>query len=127
MRSLERWVVVSAWMGIIWVLSSQPDLSSGLEQDFILRKIAHLTEYGILTWLVMRALTADIYRTKYLIASVVITLAYAGIDEWHQTWVVGRYGHIRDVLIDAIGIMIVAIFYWIIEKRRLVTVAFDQK
>jgi len=39
-------------MGLIFFLSAQPDLSTGLGTwDFILRKLAHITEYGVLWWL----------------------------------------------------------------------------
>jgi len=118
MSKLNRWLLVLVWMAVIWWLSNQPSLSSGLKQDFLLRKLAHVSEYAILMWLVVRALGADLKRARYLLPALVIAIGYAGIDEWHQTWVEGRIGSVRDVLIDSIGILIVLVLIWWRRKKR---------
>lgn len=96
-----------ALMGLIWFLSAQPDLSSGLKQDFFLRKAAHVTEFAVLTLLWARAL-AGIgslpLRRAAPWAAAAIGLAWAAIDERHQHVVEGRVGSLRDVAIDAIGV-----------------------
>ena len=72
-------------MGLIFFLSAQPDLSSGLGAGTcILRKAAHMTEFGALALLWWRAL-----RTASPLPAVVIAIAYAVTDEWHQTFVEG--------------------------------------
>jgi hypothetical protein len=46
-----------ALMALIFVLSAQPNLDSGLGTlDLILRKIVHMAEYGLLLFLWWRAL-----------------------------------------------------------------------
>jgi VanZ like family len=91
-----------ALMGLIFFLSAQPHLSSGLGfLDLILRKAAHMTEYGLLWFLWFRAFG---HRRAWL--AVVITVAYAATDEYHQSFVAGRHGTPVDVLIDAVGIAI---------------------
>lgn len=91
-----------ALMGLIFLLSAQPHLSTGLGVwDLILRKAAHMTEYGLLWFLWFRALG---YRRPAV--AVIIAVAYAATDELHQTHVAGRHGTPVDVLIDSAGIAI---------------------
>jgi VanZ family protein len=104
-------------MAVIWWLSAQPDLSSGLKQDFLLRKCAHATEYAVLTLLWARALAGLVPRTRTgLLApgvAAAVALVWAVSDEWHQTFVPGRVGSPRDVAIDAAGIAIaLALLRW---------------
>ncbi|MDO9409978.1 VanZ family protein [Patulibacter sp.] len=96
-------------MGLVWFLSAQPDLSSGLKQDFVLRKAAHVTEFALLTVLWARALAGLLPRARegrVLLAAAAVALAWAAIDERHQHFVQGRVGSPRDVAIDAIGIVL---------------------
>jgi VanZ family protein len=86
-------------MALTYFLSAQPSLDSGLGTlDTVLRKGAHMTEFGLLWFLWWRALG---YR--HLGTSIAIALGYAATDEWHQTFVAGRHGSPLDVLIDAGG------------------------
>jgi VanZ family protein len=87
-------------MGIIFALSAQADLNSGLGGwDTLLRKLGHMAEYGLLWWLWRRALGSTV-------AAAAVTLAYAATDEWHQSFVTGRNGTPVDWLIDAAGVAI---------------------
>jgi VanZ family protein len=99
------WLPPIALMGLIFYLSAQPDLSSGLGNwDLVLRKGAHMTEYALLCFLWFRALntTATTPRNA-LVLAYAITVAYSITDEFHQTFVTGRHGSPVDVLIDAVG------------------------
>ncbi len=89
-------------MGLIFFLSAQPDLNSGLgDWDTLLRKLAHMASYGVLWWLWLRALGG---RPAAVLPAALVTLAYAATDEWHQTFVHGRSGRPLDWLIDAAGV-----------------------
>ena len=102
MRAISRFGPPLALMGAIFFFSAQPDLGTGLGVwDTILRKAAHMAEYGVLWFLWYRALER---RTPWPAAA--ITLAYAITDEYHQSFVEGRHGTPVDVLIDAAGIAI---------------------
>ena len=102
MRAISRFGPPLALMGAIFFFSAQPDLGTGLGVwDTILRKAAHMAEYGVLWFLWYRALERP---TPWPAAA--ITLAYAITDEYHQSFVEGRHGTPVDVLIDAAGIAI---------------------
>ncbi len=108
MKVGSRWFVVVLWMGVIFALSAVPSLASPFEPvyDFILRKLAHVTIYAVLTILLFRAFRMHVGRLSYawLLAGLVAIL-YASSDEWHQTFVPGREGSLRDVGINALGIV----------------------
>ncbi|MCR5640223.1 MAG: VanZ family protein [Lachnospiraceae bacterium] len=73
--------------------------------QFIVRKGAHMTEYAILGFLIAGALGIQGCGKLWLIAWLLGT-AYACTDEFHQTFVPGRSGELRDVCIDSIGVLI---------------------
>jgi len=107
-------------MTLIFALSATPDLSTGLGPwDTLLRKLAHITIFGVL-WLTL----ARAARWRRPILVTVIALAYAISDELHQSFVEGRHGSPVDVAIDALGIGL-AVLAWVLalRRRRAVTTA----
>jgi VanZ family protein len=91
-------------MGVIFFLSAQPsDEIDRAWWDVVLRKLAHFTEYAVLTALWWRALRG-FGAQRPLATAMAISLGYAVTDEFHQTFVDGRNGTPVDVLIDAAGI-----------------------
>ncbi len=97
---MRRFAPPLVLMAVIFFLSAQPDLNSGLGVwDTIGRKLVHAAAYGTLWFLWWRALG----RTWPAIA---ITLLYAISDEYHQTFVHGRHGSPIDVAIDMAGVAI---------------------
>jgi VanZ family protein len=94
-------------MGVIFYLSAQPAGGDHAWWVIVLRKLGHVTGYALLTALWTWALSAVTRRP--LVWAVAISLAYACTDEFHQTFVRGREGTPRDVLIDAIGMAIAVI------------------
>jgi VanZ family protein len=99
---VSRFAPPLALMAVIFVLSAQPDLGTGLGTiDLVGRKLVHMTEYGLLWLLWLRAL-----RWRAPRAAAAIALAYAATDELHQTFVEGRHGTPVDVLIDSLGIAV---------------------
>jgi VanZ family protein len=110
-------------MVIIYALSAQPSLSSGLGGwDTVLRKIAHLVEYGLLWFLWWRAM-----RYGNPLPAVAIALLYAASDEYHQTLVEGRSGSPVDWAIDAAGVglagLAVILFHRSRSRRRRLSAA----
>lgn len=105
---MQRWALVVLWMGLIFWLSSVPQLESDLPAmwDFVLRKFAHATEFGILALLWLSALSPKLSRVSRYGAAASFAVLYAVSDEFHQSVVVGRDGKPVDVLIDTFGVLI---------------------
>ena len=114
MRKILHWLFVVLWLGVIFYLSNQPDLKSGLpsDWDFIFRKLAHISEFAVLNFLFIRTFSHHgISLKNILIISFTLSFLYAVMDEYHQNFVTGRHGSIKDIFIDSVGILVVTIFY----------------
>ena len=93
------------WAAVIFAFSSVPDLGTGLGGwDLLLRKLAHAAEYALLGLLLARAAGRPS-------VALVLGVAYAALDEVHQTFVPGRAGRPVDVLIDTAGLAL-GVFAW---------------
>lgn len=97
------------WAAGIFYLSSQSVLPSFTENlaDFFFKKIAHVGTYLILYILLFRAHRITSPSTKYekaWILPICITMLYAITDEIHQTITPGRYGTLRDIGFDMLGV-----------------------
>ena len=69
-----------------------------------IRKLAHFTEYLVLSVLLYQALRTDRqWRLRTALAALALAAAYAAVDELHQTFVMGRTGAPGDSLVDIIG------------------------
>jgi VanZ family protein len=113
MGPVSRYAPPLAVMTLIFALSATPDLSSGLGAwDTLLRKLAHITIFGVL-WLTL----ARAARWRRPILATVVAILYAISDEVHQSFVEGRHGSPVDVAIDAFGIGL-AVLAWIVVTRR---------
>lgn len=100
----RTWAPPFVLMAVIFFLSAQPNLNSGLGVvDTILRKLVHAGEYGLLAFLLVRALRTTTLRDSALPLAFALSVGYAATDEFHQTFVDGRHGTPVDVGIDAIG------------------------
>jgi len=114
MALLGRFGPPVALMGVIFLLSAQPDLNSGLGTiDLVGRKLVHMLEYGLLWWLWLRAL-----HFRHPWAALTLVAIYAASDEYHQTFVHGREGTVRDWVIDLAGVALAAIL-WRRARRRV--------
>mgnify|MGYP002867680921 CR=1 FL=1 len=101
-----RFLPPLVWMVLIFIVSSVPDLPSNKVDalDFFIKKTAHFLEYTFLFLLWYRAL-----GEKNPTRAIIISLIYSFTDEIHQLFVPGRTGMLRDVGIDASGIIITSL------------------
>src|SRR6059058_5440852 len=107
---VDPWLPPLGLMALIFFLSAQPDLNSGLGVvDLVGRKFIHAGEYALLCFLWWRALREVLPARLAPLAALAITVAYSCTDEFHQTFVHGRHGTPVDVMIDAVGAVSVAI------------------
>ena len=77
--------------------------------SFYIRKIAHITEYLILGFLIFNLLKQ--YSVTNIYYAIGLSILYSCTDEFHQLFISGRSGSIRDILIDSIGILIGTYLY----------------
>ena len=71
----------------------------------VIRKCGHFTEYFILSLLLLHALragTRDFGLRRALIVMLIVA-GYAALDEFHQSFVLGRTAAVTDVLLDTSG------------------------
>jgi VanZ family protein len=96
---MKKYFFLICWCALIFYFSSLPSLRISEENitDLVFRKIAHITEFFVLYLLAFNVMR----NKKY---ALIFSLIYAVSDEYHQTFVQGREGCVRDVLIDSIGI-----------------------
>ncbi len=84
----------------------------------LLRKLAHVSEFALLTVLLGRALVRP-HRTLAWLAWRVLPMAagWAILDEWHQTFVPGRVGAVTDVLVDSVGVLLGSALFVALRPR----------
>ena len=94
------------WGTLIFYLSSLPNLDSGFPffYDFILRKLAHIFVFFVLTYLVAKSLNNA--RRLHLWFIITAIVYYSFIDEIHQANIITRHGNYLDILIDSVGIFL---------------------
>lgn len=86
-----------------------------------IRKTAHFMEYLLLA--VSLSFPLYVYNLRGMALTLTVGLicvGYAGFDEFHQLFVAGRSGSIKDVFIDScgafIGILLVRLICYILRK-----------
>lgn len=94
--------------------------------SFSVRKIAHISEYFILTlffYIGFYKNLKKVSRTNILLLSVFLSIIYSISDELHQTFIPNRVGSYKDVIIDSIGSMI---FYFLLQKNTKINDTYDK-
>jgi VanZ family protein len=147
LRRTRRWLPALAWAGLISLLSTGwftgdrtgaillPLLAAvfphaGPEElhawHMLIRKLAHFTEYLVLSVLLYQALrTGRQWQPRPALGALAIAALYAAIDELHQTFVMGRTGAASDSLVDIVGAaagqILIAAWARLLSPRDLVS------
>lgn len=136
MKKLKYFIPAICWMIFIFIMSHTNGNDSSSQSNFIaklilefinidhntltfmIRKIAHMSEYAILLLFIYYGL----YKTstyKYLLSTtLLITFIYACSDEIHQLFIPGRSGQLIDVLIDTSGALIMILIIYLWQERK---------
>jgi len=120
MRSLDRllrWLPAGLMMVAIFVFSSIPSMEMpdfGL-WDLLVKKGGHMTGYALLALCIWFALKWD---RRWLWLTFLLTILYAGSDEFHQLFVPGRHPSLLDVGIDAMGALIALCIAYFVRKKK---------
>lgn len=105
-KFLIFWFPVLIYCVIIFIVSSMqrppiPDIDIPNFDKFL-----HMVEYGILSYLTIRALTGSevrLPRGGLIMLAVIFATLYGASDEIHQIFVPGKSADILDLLADFIG------------------------
>jgi VanZ family protein len=113
------WLAVGIWMGLIYYLSSQSSFAIfdlAWQRD-VLGVAAHFMEYAVLAALLWLALRSVSSLARFALpGAFVLAVLFAISDEWHQSFVPGRYPDVWDVLVDALG---AAVALWLVRRGSL--------
>lgn len=121
--------VAILWMFVIFKITASPSATGsstltilqewfgvhGFVADslnFVIRKFAHVTVFGLLAIFFYFVFT----KNRYLWAWICTTI-YAGTDEFHQSLVVGRTPSIYDVMLDSFGAAIALLALGLLKRR----------
>jgi VanZ family protein len=98
-----------------WFAPGITDATIAFIQLFV-RKCAHLTEYAILSALLLRALRQHLLAARSI--AFVLAVLYAVLDEFHQSFVPSRTGSPWDVVTDIAGAILGLMIYVRMTRRR---------
>ncbi len=106
---LSAFLPILIWTGFIFLLSNQPTLPGPelFTWDYVYKKSAHMFVYFVLFLLFYRALRMNkvtVVNASFL--ALAFTFTYALSDEFHQTFIPGRTGTIKDLGYDSLGMFI---------------------
>lgn len=102
-RRLVWWIpAVGFGVNIYWFSSQSQPPGSDLGPDYLL----HFFGYGLFAWVVLLGITEG-FQIKLTLGRVLstflIVFLYACSDEYHQSFVPGRYASLSDILADSLG------------------------
>lgn len=91
-----------------------------LKLNYPLRKIAHICEFFILSFLLcMLFHSFKFSMNKVILFTFIGSFIIACGDEIHQLFVPSRYGSIFDVFVDSIGIILFLVIYYFKERGKV--------
>jgi len=86
-----------------------------------LDKLVHFGEYFIFLLLMHRALAnrpVNLAGFWLYFPAIAVSIIFAALDEYHQSFVPGRDADLYDLLSDSIGIILAAVLLFLLHKRR---------
>ncbi|MBT8121099.1 MAG: VanZ family protein [Gammaproteobacteria bacterium] len=106
------------WAGTLYYLSDQPGMAITplfSHQD----KAMHVVAYALLGLFCMGALQQSTagYRPAQLWAVTALTGVYGLLDEYHQSFIPGRFSSLGDVIADLVGGFLGALLVYLLARR----------
>ena len=109
--------MVLAWSGIILLSTSIPN--PRIPHTFAhADKLVHFVLYGVLGFLLARALRSDTSVGRAIVLTVAFGIAFGAADEWHQRYIAGRSSELADWGADGMGVLFGALAGGSTSPRR---------
>jgi VanZ family protein len=86
--------------------------------NFIVRKLTHITAYGIDSALWFRALRGDsptAWRERWAWAAIALATLAGAVDEIHQSFVASRTASVFDVMLDSGGAALAQVLIRVVQ------------
>ncbi|MBQ1440993.1 MAG: VanZ family protein [Clostridia bacterium] len=139
-KSVAFFSITFIWMVVIFIFSAQngdessdtsgfllgllcdifriePSPEDASMMSFLIRKAAHMTEFGVLALLWLGTLRSGLRKALWNYpAAFALSSFYAATDEIHQLFVSDRAGQVTDWLIDSAGATVFLICAWIFSR-----------
>jgi len=106
-----RWLMLIAFGGLIFVLSSRPLPAEYVPPIPHFDKLAHCVAYGLLAMLCFRAFWLKTGRSApiwVLLLGASVATAYGALEEFHQIFVPTREFSWLDMIADGVGAALAA-------------------
>jgi len=116
--AIWRWGPFLTYAVLISWLSGEPSLKPPFN---IWDKLAHATEFGVLAALLWRAIGGSLLASATIprvAAYLGCCVAYAALDEFHQSFVPGRDASVLDAAADVSGASLVLLGLWGVSRFR---------
>ncbi len=117
-RTWQLWALPVCWTLLIWVGSSIAVLPAKLSSWPGIDKLVHFVEYGVLGFLLARAMSAHVPPLRLQgvwLLTVIGSMAYGTLDELHQMDVPTRSASSGDLIADTLG---AAAGAWLLLRAR---------
>jgi VanZ family protein len=145
-RFFRYWFPVVLWMCFIYLMSTAMFSAQNTSQILVpilrylfpsishreiemvhtvIRKLAHLTEYfisGLLLFRAFRGGSTKPHTWRWVLSSLIVLVALAASDEFHQTFVSTRTPSVVDVGIDTVGgVVALGVSAWLANRKKVTT------
>ncbi len=103
---------------LVFIFPNAPEETITAYHGFI-RKLAHLTEYGILAFWASRASSTsavNFLRKFWFVFAFILIVLVASTDEYNQSFDSLRTSSIYDVLLDALGGFLMIVFFALYQR-----------
>ena len=117
-NSVVSWVVVSLIAIFIFYVSSL-SFEAGTRELALKSVVYHTGVFFLFGFFVILSLVRG-KRIEFIFVGFLLALLYGISDEVHQLFVPGRYGSLKDVFLDGVGIIFATMVYWIrLEAKKI--------
>jgi len=120
MKYVDSTLLILFCCFIFW-LSDQSTLLTPLKfphQD----KVMHMGAYFILAAFTVRAFRHLAFSYGlFLTSCLIFSSLYGASDEWHQSFVAGRFSDVNDWIADTVGAILLLTLYHFYRRRKQVS------